>query len=64
VRCRIDTDLTAVAQEPCAPYIWHRDPRFAEFIPKEDSTVLEMERDAQMDGHFWWSVLDDGSSIL
>lgn len=42
LRVRIDADLAAVALEPWAPHIWHRDPRFAEFIPKGEATVFDI----------------------
>jgi hypothetical protein len=42
VRRQIDTDLSAIAQEPWADHIWNQDPRFAEFLPKGDSTVHDI----------------------
>jgi hypothetical protein len=42
LRLRIDTDLTAVAQEPWTKHIWYRDPRFAEFLPRGNSTVHDI----------------------
>jgi hypothetical protein len=42
LRHRIDTALAAVAVAPWASHIWHRDPRFAEYIPKGDATVHDI----------------------
>jgi hypothetical protein len=42
LRHRIDSDLTASASEPWAPRLWHKDPRFAEYIPKGDATVHDI----------------------
>jgi hypothetical protein len=41
LRLRIDADLAEVALEPWAEHIWYRDPRFAEFLPKANSTVRD-----------------------
>ena len=60
LRHRIDTDLAAVALEPWSPHIWHRDPRFAEFVPKGDSTVREITTSGTaLDRRALWDRLDD-----
>ena len=41
-RSKMNTALAAVAVEPWAPHIWHRDPRFATFVPKGDDTVNQI----------------------
>lgn len=43
-RSRMNTSLAAVAVEPWAPHVWHRDPRFAAFVPKGDDTVNQIAR--------------------
>jgi hypothetical protein len=59
LRRRIDIDLTAVALESWAPHIWHPDPRFAEFIPKGDSTVYDIATSGTaLDRHALWNELD------
>jgi hypothetical protein len=42
LRLRIDTDLSGVAQESWTHHVWYRDPRFAEFVPKGNSTVHDI----------------------
>ena len=42
LRLRIDTDLSAVGQEPWAEHVWYRDPRFAAFLPRRNSTVHDI----------------------
>jgi hypothetical protein len=42
LRLRMDTDLSAVAQEPWAEHISYRDPRFTEFLPRGDFTVHDI----------------------
>ncbi len=59
LRHRIDTDLVAVALELWARHIWHRDPRFAEFVPKGDSTVREIATSgAALDRRALWDHLN------
>jgi hypothetical protein len=60
LRHRIDIDLAAVAREPWAPHICRRDPRFAEFIPKGDSTVYDIATSGTaVDRRALWERLDD-----
>ena len=51
IRCHIEeTDqrsemniaLSAVAAEPWASHIWHRDPRFSRYLPKGEDTVQQI----------------------
>jgi hypothetical protein len=59
LRLRIDTDLSAVALEPWAEHIWYRGPRFAEFIPKGDSTVHDIATSGNaVDRRVFWHRLD------
>ncbi|MCL1592945.1 MAG: hypothetical protein M3132_01165 [Actinomycetia bacterium] len=59
VRHRKNADLAAVAREPAAPHIWYRDPRFAEFIPKGDSTVFDIAASGTaLDRRALWRRLD------
>jgi hypothetical protein len=39
LRARINVVLQDVAAEPWAKRIWHRDPRFARYLPKSGVTV-------------------------
>lgn len=38
----LEADLAAVAVEPWARHIWYGDPRFAEFVPKDEATVHDI----------------------
>jgi hypothetical protein len=59
LRRRIDTDLSAIAIEPWAEHIWYRDPRFAEFVPRVNSTVHDIAiSGTAVDRHFLWDQLD------
>ena len=59
-RTRIAADLDTVVSEPWAKQIWHRDPRFAEFIPKGDLTVHDIATGGTADDRrFLWNRLDD-----
>lgn len=59
LRLRIDTDLAAVAVEPWADHIWHLDQRFAEFVPKGNSTVYETAiSGTAADRRILWERLD------
>jgi hypothetical protein len=59
LRRRIDIDLAYVAREPWALHIWHRDPRFAEFMSKGDSTVYDIATSgAALDLRALWERLD------
>jgi hypothetical protein len=59
-RHRIDTDLAAAAREPWALHIWHRDPRFAEYIPKGDATVYDIATSGTtLERRALWERLDD-----
>jgi hypothetical protein len=60
LRLRIDADLAEIAMEPWAEHIWYRDPRFAEFVPKGNSTVHDIATSGTaVDRRFLWSHLDD-----
>jgi hypothetical protein len=56
LRARIAVDLGAVASEPWTPQIRHRDPRFAAFMPKGNSTVYDIAvRGTVTDQRFVWN---------
>jgi hypothetical protein len=58
-RHRVNIDLAAVALEPWAPHIWHRDPRFAQFIPKGDATVYDIATSGTaLDRRALWDRID------
>ena len=60
LRLRMDTALDEVAQEPWADHIWYRDPRFADFLPKDDSTVHDIATSGTAaDRRVLWDRLDD-----
>jgi hypothetical protein len=60
LRLRIDAGLSAVTQEPWADRIWYRDPRFAEFLPKVDSTVHDIATSGSaVDRRVLWDRLED-----
>jgi hypothetical protein len=60
LRLRIDTDLSVIAIEPWAEHIWYRDPRFAAFVPKGDSTVHDIAiSGTAVDRRVLWERLDD-----
>ena len=41
-RSEMNLALASVAPEQWAPYVWHRDPRFARHIPEGDKTVRQI----------------------
>jgi hypothetical protein len=48
-------DLLNIASEPWAPYVWHRDTRFAQFVPKGDHTVHDIATSGSaVDRRFLW----------
>jgi hypothetical protein len=59
LRLRIDTGLSAVAVESWAEHIWYWDPRFAEFVPRGDSTVHDIATSGTAaDRRALWDRLD------
>jgi hypothetical protein len=59
LRLRIDIDLAAVAREPWTHHIWYRDPRFAAFLPKGDSTMNDIATSGTAVGRrVLWDRLD------
>jgi len=38
----LEADLSNMASEPWAQHIWHRDPRFAQYVPKGDHTFPDI----------------------
>ena len=55
----LQTDMAVVAAEPWARHVWHRDPRFAEFLPKADATVYDIATSGSLDlQRFLWDHLD------
>jgi len=56
---RLSADLATVAEEPWARHIWHRDPRFAAFVPKGDATVHDIVTTGSLsDKRVLWDNLD------
>ncbi len=56
---QLRADMAAVANEPWSRHIWHRDPRFAEFLPKVDATVCEIATGGSVeDQRFLWGNLE------
>jgi hypothetical protein len=52
---RLAADLSVMALKPWAQHIWHRDPRFAQFMPKGDHTVYEIATvGSAVDRRFLW----------
>lgn len=52
-------ETAVVAGERWAPHIWHRDPRFAEFLPSVDATVYDIATTGTPeDQRTLWSHLD------
>ena len=41
-RSQMNVALGEAADEPWAPHIWYRDPRFTAYIPKGNETVLDI----------------------
>ena len=51
--------MAAVAEEPWAKHIWHRDPRFADFLPKVDATGYAIATGGSLeDQRVLWGNLD------
>lgn len=60
LRRLIDADLCVVASEPWAQHIWHRDPRFDEFVPKSNATVHDIAISGSAnDRRYLWDKLDN-----
>lgn len=56
---RLASDLSDVASLQWTRHIWHRDPRFAKFVPKGDSTVYEVSTSGSaIDRRFLWDHLE------
>jgi hypothetical protein len=59
-RSEMNVALAAVATEPWAPHIWHRDPRFASYVPKGGKTVEQIALSGHPnDRRALWCHLDD-----
>lgn len=56
---QLRVDIAVVAGRPWARHIWHRDPRFAEFLPKVDATVHDIATTGSLaDQRFLWGYLE------
>jgi hypothetical protein len=52
---QLAADLSVMASEPWAQHIWHRDARFAQFLPKGDHTVYDTAAfGSTVDRRFLW----------
>ena len=60
LRHHIDAVLEDVAVEPWATRIWHRDPRFTDYLPKSDATVYGIATTGtEVDRRFLFDCLAD-----
>jgi hypothetical protein len=57
---QIKTDLAAVAKEPWAQHVWHREPRFKTYLRRVDATVYDIATSGTIvDRRFLWDHLED-----
>ena len=51
--------MAVVAAEPWSRHVWHRDPRFAEYLPKGDATVFNIATGGSLkDQRVLWGNLE------
>jgi len=62
---QLRVDMAVVAGRPWARHIWQRDPRFAEFLPKGDSTVYDIATSGSLDDRWllWANLGGLGGAI-